>query len=78
MGFRGCPCAPAACSELWLGQQGLQGCEDKNAEGISSPQRVNLGPGGVGGGWRCGTEGCGQWACWAGVGLGDLRGLFQP
>jgi len=27
--------------------------------------------------WRCGTEGCGQWAWWgsAGVGLGHLRGL---
>ena len=30
--------------------------------------------------WRYGTEGCGQWAWWgwAGVGLGDLTGLFQP
>ena len=29
--------------------------------------------------WRCGTEEHGQWAWWgwAGVGLGDLRGLFQ-
>ena len=29
--------------------------------------------------WSCGTEGHGQWAWggWAGVGLGDLRGLFQ-
>ena len=28
----------------------------------------------------CGTEGCGQWAWCDGlaVGLGDLRGLFQP
>jgi len=30
--------------------------------------------------WRCSTEGHGQWAGWGwvGVGLGDLRGLFQP
>jgi len=30
--------------------------------------------------WRWGTEGRGQWAWWAwvGVGHGDLRGLFQP
>ena len=30
--------------------------------------------------WRCGTEGCGQWA-WCDeltVGLGDLSGHFQP
>ena len=27
--------------------------------------------------WRCGTEGNDQWG-WVGVGLGDLRGLFQP
>ena len=32
-------------------------------------------PGGVSELWRCGTEGCGQWARWAGVGA--LRGLFQ-
>ena len=33
--------------------------------------------GGVQEPWRCGTEGCGQWAWWgsAGVGLGHLRGL---
>ena len=36
-------------------------------------------PGGVQELQRCGTEGCGQWARWAEVGLGgDLRGLFQP
>ena len=37
-------------------------------------------PGGVPGLWRCGSEGRGQWARlgWAEVGLGDLRGLFQP
>ena len=34
-------------------------------------------PGGVEEPWRCGIEGCGQWWGWAGVGLGDLRGLFQ-
>jgi len=30
-------------------------------------------PAGVQEPWRCGTEGCGQWAWWgwAGVGLGD-------
>uniref|UniRef100_A0A8V0ZXR7 Thioredoxin domain-containing protein n=1 Tax=Gallus gallus TaxID=9031 RepID=A0A8V0ZXR7_CHICK len=28
--------------------------------------------------WGCGTEGCGQWVGWAGVGLGGPRGLFQP
>jgi len=36
--------------------------------------------GGVEETWRCGTEGCGQWA-WCDelmVGLGDLSGLFQP
>ena len=27
-------------------------------------------PGGVPDPWRCGTEGCGQWARWGGVGLG--------
>ena len=36
-------------------------------------------PGGVPGPWRCGTEGCGQWAQWGGVGvgvgLGDVIGL---
>ena len=37
-------------------------------------------PGGVQGKDRCGTEGRRQWAQWgwAGFGLGDLRGLFQP
>ena len=35
-------------------------------------------PGGIKEPWRCGTEGHGQWAWrgWAGVGLGNLRGLF--
>ena len=37
-------------------------------------------PGGVWELWKCGTEGRGQWAWWGwdGVGLGDLRGVFQP
>ena len=35
-------------------------------------------PGGVPQAWRCGTEGHGQWAWWGWVGIGDLRGLFQP
>ena len=37
-------------------------------------------PGGVQEPWRRGTWGHGQWAWWgwAGVRLGDLRGLFQP
>ena len=36
-------------------------------------------PGGVQELWRCGTEGCGQWAWWGwvGIGLDDLSGLFQ-
>jgi len=33
-------------------------------------------PGGVPGPWRCGTEGCGQWAWWGGLGL-DL-GILKP
>ena len=35
-------------------------------------------PGGVPEPWRCGTEGRSQQAWWGWVGLGDLRGLFQP
>ena len=38
-------------------------------------------PGGVQGLWECGTEGHGQWATWVvggWLGLGHLRGLFQP
>ena len=35
-------------------------------------------PGGIQELWRCGTEGRGQWGWVGGVGLGDLRGLFQP
>ena len=36
-------------------------------------------PGAVPEPWRCGTEACGHWAWWgwAGVGLNDLRDLFQ-
>lgn len=46
-------------------------------------QRVGITiSGGVWETWECGTEGCRQWAQWdgwvAGVGLGDLRGHFQP
>ena len=32
-------------------------------------------PGGVPEPWRCGTEGCGQWAVLVDL---NLRGLFQP
>ena len=41
--------------------------------------RVTI-PGGVQEPWRCCTEGHSQWAwCeWAGIGLYDLTGLFQP
>ena len=35
-------------------------------------------PGGVPEPWRCDTEGRSQQAWWGWVGLGDLRGLFQP
>ena len=34
--------------------------------------------GGVPEPWGCGTAGRGWWAQWAGVGLDDLSGLFQP
>ena len=35
-------------------------------------------PGGVPEPWGCGTEGRGQWAWRAELGLGRLGGLFQP
>ena len=35
-------------------------------------------PGGVTEPWRCGTEGCGQWAQWGQAGVGDMGGLSQP
>ena len=41
---------------------------------------VTIPGGGVPEPWGCGPEGRGQWARWGwgGVGLDDLRGLFQP
>jgi len=36
-------------------------------------------PGGVPEPWRCGTEECGQWAWWGGLGLRlRILGLLQP
>jgi len=42
---------------------------------VRQSSRVTI-PGGVPEPLRCGSEEHGQWA-WAGVGLWDLRGLFQ-
>lgn len=62
-------------------QQGLKLCRVCTGTGTGCPGRWG------GGGtvprsgeerWRCGSEGCAQWARGGWAGLEDLRGLFQP